>query len=119
MRRKLNTCIIMATMTGGQHEYGSEDQWKYQGEYWHDEQAEEAYPVEEDYQDPQYDQDQDQDDEREYQRNAGMVLLRKPKPDEKRERSFRSPRTDTRNKDQLIERHYRKPFNGRRICNSQ
>jgi hypothetical protein len=35
----------MATMTdwGEQHEYGLEDQWEYQEENWHDEQAEEAY----------------------------------------------------------------------------
>ena len=63
MRRKQNTCIIMATMTGGeQHEHG-EDQWEYQDEQWYDEKAEETYAIEEEYQDPLYDQDQDEDGE--------------------------------------------------------
>ena len=47
---------------GEQHEHG-EDQWEYQDEQWYDEQAEETYAVEEEYQDPLYDQDQDQNGE--------------------------------------------------------
>jgi hypothetical protein len=47
---------------GEQHEHG-EDQWEYQDEQWYDEKAEETYAIEEEYQDPLYDQDQDEGDE--------------------------------------------------------
>ncbi len=36
---------------------------EYQDEQWYDEQTEETYAIEEEYQDPLYDQDQDQDEE--------------------------------------------------------
>ncbi len=36
---------------GEQHEYALKDQWESQEEYWYNEQAEEAYPAEEEYQD--------------------------------------------------------------------
>ena len=47
---------------GEQHEHG-EDQWEYEDEQWYDKKAEETYAIEEEYQDPLYDQDQDEDGE--------------------------------------------------------